>query len=202
MRSTKVTYTLVAADADGICASQTPLGAGALTIDGVLASSGVVTLSDPQRLSVSCAGADAAKNFTITGTDYRGIPLSEVIAGSNGSITNGTKSFKTITSVVVSAATANAVTVGVLGAGEMPWVPMDVVTPFAYHVDVGTATFTVEGTLDSVQSTSDAVPDGHITIQASGGSDVGAVSTAPVRAIRVKVTAFTSGDIIFRVLQP
>lgn len=202
MRPIVNTYTVIASSSAGVCASQTPAGAGELTLDGSLISGGILTLATPQHISVSCAGSDAAKTFTVTGTDFIGAALSETIAGSAGSITNGTKNFKTVTSVTVSAATAGAVTVGVLGVLETPWIPLNVqITPFSYsyQVDIGTATFTVEGTLDNTQDNS--ITPTPFTVQSSGSADVTGAATAPVMAVRVKVTAFTSGTITFRVLQ-
>jgi len=203
MRPIRNVYTLVASDTDGICASQTPLAAGALTINGVLASGGTVTLSTPQHVSVDCAGADSGRTFTVTGTDFIGQALTESIAGSASSQTKGTSNFKTITSVTVDAATAGAITVGVLGECETPWIPLNTwANPFqyAYTVDVTTATFTVEGTLTNVQDTT--VTPIPFTVEASGSIDVTGNSTNVTRAVRVKVTAFTTGTVTFEVLQP
>lgn len=197
------TYTIEASDADGVCASQTPLAAGALTIDGLLAAAdGTVTLATAQHVSVTCAGSDAARTFTVTGTDWLGHALTEAIAGSAGSITKGTKNFKTITSVTVDDATAGAITVGILGELETPWIPLNhYANPFnyGYQVDIGVATFTVEGTFDDIQDAS--VTPITFVVQASGTADVAGVSTTPAQAVRVKVTAFTSGTITFKVVQ-
>lgn len=201
MKVTSNTYSLVATDADGIATSQSPSGSGNLTLDGVLASSGVVTFTTAQHVTITCAGADSGRTFTVTGTDSFGNALVESIAGSASSVTVGTKNFKTVTSIAVDAATAGAVTAGVNGTAETPWIPMDThKTPFnyAYHVDIGTATFTVEGTLDNAQETANPAT---ITVQASGSIDVSAASTIPVNAVRLKVTAFTTGNIVFKVLQ-
>jgi hypothetical protein len=203
MRPTSKTYVIIAADADGVCASQTPLAGGALTIEGELASGGTVTLSTGQHVSVTCAGADSARTFTITGTDWLGAALTEDIAGSAASVTKGTKNFKTITSVVVDDATADAVTVGILGELETPWIPLDhYVNPFqyTYSVNIGTATFTVEGTLSDIQDAS--VTPVTFTVEASGSSDVTSNKTTICRAIRCKVTAYTSGNLEFLVMQP
>jgi len=202
MRPISKTYTPVASDTDGVAQSQTPLGAGNLTINGILASSGTVTLNVGQHVSVSCAGSDAGRTFVVTGTDNFGNALTESLAGSSASITNGTENFKTITSVSVDAATAGAVTVGIIGTLETPWIPLNnhaETFNYAYQVDIGTATFTFEGTLDSVQdSTITPLP---FTIVASGSSDISGASTIPCKAVRLKVTAFTTGDIVFKVLQ-
>lgn len=202
MRTTSNTYTIQASSTNGVCASQTPSGAGNLTLNGGLISGGILTLSTPQHISVSCAGSDAARTFTITGTDFVGAPLTETIAGSAASITKGTKNFKTVTSVAVDAATAGAITVGVVGEFETPWIPLDVHADYfaySYQVVIGTATFTVEGTLDNVQDTS--ITPVAITVQSSGSSSVNGSSVAPTRAVRVKVTSYTSGTVVFKVLQ-
>ena len=203
MRPTSKTYTIIAADADGICQSQTPLAAGALTINGALSSGGTVTLDTAQHVSVDCAGADSGRTFTVTGTDWLGAALTEDIAGAATGQTKGTKNFKTITSVTVDAATAGAITIGILGELETPWIPLDhYVNPFqyTYSVNIGTATFTVEGTLSDIQDSS--VTPVTFTVEASGSSDVTSNKTAICRAIRCKVTAYTSGNLEFLVMQP
>jgi len=189
-------------DADGICASQTPLAAGALTINGALAASGTVTLATAQHVSVYCAGADSARSFIVTGTDWLGNALTETIAGAATNTTSGTKNFKTITSITVDAATAGEVTVGVLGVLETPWLPLNTYAqPFnySYFVDIGVATYTLEGTLDNVQDST--VTPVAFTVQSSATGDSVGSSTVPVRAVRVKVTSYTSGTIVFKIMQ-
>lgn len=203
MRPISNVYTIQAADPDGLAKTQTPAGAGALTLDGDLISGGVLTLSTAQHMSVTCAGSDAARTFTFTGTDTYGNALTEDIAGSAGTITKGAKNFKTVTSVTVDDATAGAVTIGVLGELETPWIPLDhYKNPFqyTYSVDIGTATFSVEGTLSDIQDSS--ITPVTFTVEASGSADVTSNKTAILRAIRLDITAFTSGAITFIVMQP
>ena len=198
MRPTTNTYTVTATDADGICQSQTPLAAGAMTINGALLA-GIPT---GQHVTVTCAGADSDKTFIITGLNENGNLQSETIAGAGTGTTTGTKNFKIVTSVVASAATAGAITVGFVQTFETPWIPLDhYVNPFnySYSVDVGAATFLVEGTLSDIQDSSvTAVP---FTVEASGTIDVSNSKTAVARAIRLKVTSYTSGTITFLVMQ-
>lgn len=202
MRPITRTYALVAASANGIALTQTPLAAGNLTINGGLASGGVVTLATAQHVSISCAGADSGRTFTVTGTDYNGIAITEAIAGSAGSITKGAKNFKTITAVAVDAATAGAVTAGILGELETPWIPLNhYANPFdyAFQVHIGTATFSIESTMDDVQDV--LVTPLASTLQASGSVDVNGSSSVPATAVRLKVTSFTTGPVTFKVLQ-
>lgn len=137
MRPIQFTTTALAAlDDDSICLSQTPSGAGNLTIAGALASGGVATLTSalagPRyglKIIVSCAGADAAKTFTVTGTKPGGTAQTETIAGSNGSTTTSTLYWETVTQIAVSAATAGAVKVGTTQIGATEWMPLDIYTP-------------------------------------------------------------------------
>jgi hypothetical protein len=100
------------ADADGVCASQTPSGAGNLTINGALADSGAVTFDQPRQITVTGGSDESGKTFTVTGTDETGTAASEVITGPNATTVTSTGYFATISQIAVSAATAGAITVG------------------------------------------------------------------------------------------
>jgi len=106
--------------ANNLVTTVTPTGAQALT---VVAGAGVtaVTRADgtsafqldvPRAVSVTQVAAGTARNFTVTGFDFYGQPMSEVIASVAGSTVNGKKAFHQITGVSVSGATTTAVTVG------------------------------------------------------------------------------------------
>jgi hypothetical protein len=196
----QLTYTVIAADTDYVATSQTPLAAGDLTLDGV------TTFATPQPLSISCAGADSGRTFTIVGKGITGNDVSFTMAGSNGSITNGTVYVTEVTSVSVDDATAGAVTVGVLGKAVTPIEKLDIESRhpfnFAYHVDIGTATFTVESTLNDFEASGFNEQNASFaTIEASGSVDVFGSSTVPCTGIRLNVSAFTSGSIVFTILQ-
>lgn len=140
----------VAADDDGICASQTPSGAGNLTINGALASGGVASLTSQRRVLVTCGGADSGRTFTVYGTKQGGAPISEAIAGSAGSTTQSNLDFLTVTRVAVDAATAGAVKVGTSEVGSTDWQSVDTfVTPPNIGIQLtltGTANFSIETT--------------------------------------------------------
>jgi len=103
-----------AADADGVCQSQTPAGGGEqnLTINGALASGGVATFTAARFITIACAGADDGRTFTITGTDVNGDAQTETIAGADTGTSTGTLYFRTVTQVTVDDDTAGAITVG------------------------------------------------------------------------------------------
>lgn len=209
-RPQRLTLTPDAADADGICQSQTPSGAGNLTINGALASGGTVTFATPQHIEVSCAGSDAARTFTATGTDRYGKALTEAIAGSSASTTQGVKNFATITQIAVDAATAGAITVGVDGTCESAWLALNRITnDFNVGIAVvlgssGNMTFTVQTTYnDLFASTFDehaASPFSHAVIAAKT-ADTEGVYTSPVVATRLAITAHTAGAVTLNVIQ-
>ena len=101
-----------ALDADSISQSQTPSGAGNLTINGAKASGGVATFDSARQVTITSAGNDSARTFTVTGTDVNGFSISEAVTGANASAATSTKHFKTVTQIAVDDATAGAVTAG------------------------------------------------------------------------------------------
>jgi hypothetical protein len=140
-----------AADADGICESQTPSGAGALTLDGVLVSGGVATLDAARRVLITAVGDESGKTFTITGTSYNGQVQSETITGPNATTAQSVLDYKTVISVAISAAAANAITVGTNGVASSRWLRLDnwAFPQVGIQCNVnGTVNYTVQQTLD------------------------------------------------------
>jgi len=203
MRPQQFTMTLVAPSTSNICASQTPAGAGNLTINGTLASGGAVSLSDGYLVSITSASNISARTFTVTGTDADGQAQTSTITGPNATTVYGTKYFKTISSISVDAATGAALTVGTDDAAVSKTYP----TSNAYMgseviglmVDVtGTVNYTLQYTMQDVQngaqpSTLTWISHDYIAAQTA---DVGGNITVPVRAIRMKINSYSSGAIV------
>jgi hypothetical protein len=152
-----VTVQLDTADADGIAQSQTPAGAGALTLNGALVSGGVATLVEEgaaRQVLVTTVSDESAKTLTITGTNATGNPISETITGPNATTGTTIRYFRTVTAVTVSAAFTGAVTVGTNGVGATRPVALDMnKRPFlvTYACDItGTINYDVEHTLDDL----------------------------------------------------
>jgi hypothetical protein len=115
----------VTSNAANICASQTPTGAGALTLlttstlggKRVVRADGttVTQLDTPRAVSVTTGtGTTVSSSFTITGWDQYGQPMSEVIASGAvaSTTTNGKKAFSQVLSVVGTGGTTSTITVG------------------------------------------------------------------------------------------
>jgi hypothetical protein len=199
--SLQATITPTALDRDGISASQTPGGAGNLTITGALASGGSVTLTDPQPVSIYSGSNIAARVFTITGTDRYGVAQTATVTGVNASTVSSTAFFKTITQIAVDAGTGAAVEAGVTGLLKSRWFPVNNrYSTFATGVAVdisGTCTFSVEYAMEPLTFT--AADDAFVGWTESAGSaktaDTFLPITTPIYGVRLNVTAFTSGTL-------
>lgn len=110
-----VDYVPVALAANNVCAAQAIAGAANAVINGALATSGVATITDPFGRSlqfVSSNAGDTTQTVTVTGTDYLNNAMTARITLNGTTVIQGTKAFKTISQVAVSAALVGNLTVG------------------------------------------------------------------------------------------
>jgi len=111
--------------ANNICTSQTPSGAGNLTLNGSAVVNGIAYVPGvpaPRQITITSAGDDSGVTFTVNGTLYTltgPIGVSETVTGSDTSVVTTTKAFSTVTSVAISGASADAVTVGTNGIATL-----------------------------------------------------------------------------------
>jgi hypothetical protein len=149
--------------ATNIAASQTPAGAGKLTLSGTLVSGGVATLPTPQRILITTT--DTTHTFTITGATASGSVLSEVVT-SNGTSVQSALDYATVTSIVISGAATGAVTVGTNGVASTPWVRFDDFAPAPVSIQCtvsGTVNYTIQQTLDDPNSATNPVLPSAVT---------------------------------------
>jgi len=211
MKVINVSLTLTAAVGNQVCASQKPAAGGtqSLTINGAGASGGVATFDIPRHASVTSSGDDSARTFTITGTNRFGVTITETIVGANPT-SYGTKNFKTVTAVTVDGNTAGNITVGMAALAETAWIPLNLYS--GPHIGVTVAlssaaslTYTVEGTMSDVQAegfTGDQAVTFILDAAMSGRSSSAVVQkSAMARAIRLSITAWTSGSATLSLLQ-
>lgn len=199
-----VECTPTAVDADGVCASQSP-AAGAILINGALASGGVATFAAAQLVRLTSGGNDSGITFTFTGTDADGLSQSETVAGTNGSNTDTTKFFKTITEITASAAVAGTIVVGNLITSVSPtFRPNCSVNPYNLGILAelvsGTATYTLQQTYEDVDSKYPTTWIDNATVANKSASFEHNV-TAPVAGYRLKLTASSSGVVKLNVIQ-
>lgn len=170
---------LAAASANAICLSQTPAGAGALTLNGALVTSGVAILDVARRVLITCAGDESTRTFTITGTSSSGNSLTETITGPNATTAQSVLDYKTVTSITISGAAAGAITVGTSGVASSRWVRLDswAFPEVGVQVDVsGTINYTVQQTFDDPNDPTNPVTPANVIW--SNSSDAAVVAKA------------------------
>lgn len=187
-----VTTSFPIADGNYIATAQTPAGAGFLT----LVES---TITPPRYVTITSAGNDTARTFTITGVGPNNEQQVESIAGGNATTVTTTKTFSYVASIYVDAATAAAVEAGVTQSGYSAWIPLDIYTPN----QVTTISASVSGTVNySIEYTNEDPFDHSFVHQAvahpaAAGAFTGAstnqthFTTTLMRAVRYKIN---SGD--------
>lgn len=152
MRPVRVTVgPLASASANAIALSQTP-SAGALALNGALASGGVATLDTARRVLFTFAADETGHSFVVTGTDWQGVVISETVAGTTAGTVYTAQDYKTVTSITISANATGALTVGTNGVASTPPVVLDVYarsTPGFQCTVTGTVNYTVQQTIVS-----------------------------------------------------
>jgi len=93
-----------------VAAAQAVAGAANLTLNGTLATAGLVTFGVPRAVQiVSTNAGDTTQTATFTGKDYYGVAMTETVTFNGTTPVFGKKAFKTISAVAISAAmTGNA----------------------------------------------------------------------------------------------
>ena len=108
-----ITADAQALDANGISVAAAVGNNAALTIGGALASGGSVTNVGGRIVTILSAGNDAAKSFTVVGTDVNGDDQTESITGANSGTATGSKYFRTIASITAVGNPAGDVSAGI-----------------------------------------------------------------------------------------
>lgn len=206
-RPVRITKTLVAADDNNVCLSQTPLAAGDLTLNGVAASGSpaVAVLDTSRQILFTFAADETGRVFTLYGFDKPegGTQISEVVDGTATTAVT-TLGFGRITQISVDAATAGALIVGTNGVGWTPWQLVDWnldPTNLSIAVDVvGTVNYTIQYTYDDIMGAYDgqgnwanAYPTKiwDDTTWAAASTDGVATYNTPIVAWRVQINSGT-----------
>lgn len=151
----KLSLQLAAAVATGIATAQALAAAGPLTLNGSLVAAGVAVFDVPRRVAISTVGDSSGINFTVTGTNRQGRSITQTIKGPGTGLTVATTyDFKTVTSIVSSAAATGNVTAGTNAtAASAPYVIDRIANPSiisAYLVSGAGDTSTVEVSYDDL----------------------------------------------------
>lgn len=208
MNPVTLTVQFAASVANGIALSQTPAGAGNLTLNGSLVSGGVAVLATgakQRQVIITTTADETGRNFTIYGTNYQGQSISEVLAGVNNAVATSANFYRTVTRIAIDGAAAGALSAGTNGVGASSIVAPDIaVNPFNIGVGcelTGTANFTVQHTFDDVMNT----PMENLVWFANSGITGKSASTDGnyafgVRGIRLLVNS-GAGSIVMTLVQ-
>lgn len=214
MQPIYVSVQLAAASATAISASQTPVGAGNLLINGSAASGGVATLDTPRQVLFTFAADETGHTFVVYGTGNNGIATQETVLGTTAGTVATTQNFKTVTRISISAAATGAITVGTNGIGSSDWkiVNWDI-SPINIGIVVivtGTVNYTVQYTMEDPGGTypnPNAVTAGYydantqqlvqlptplnLTALASKAATTDGAIVTPIAALRLQVNSGT-----------
>ena len=191
---------LADASANAIAHTQTPGGAGNLTL-----TSTVVTLDTQRRVLLTTTADETSKTFIFNGTDLIGNVISETVTGVNNTTVGTKRDFYTITSIHVSAALAGAITVGTSGvASTIPMIVDRFINPANISCAVvvsGTINYSIEVSYDDLAPAWNV--DGatlptwfapanttNLTSKAANGADI---IDGPITMIRLTQNSFSSG---------
>jgi hypothetical protein len=181
-------------------------------ITGPNATTGYSTLGNavfatPQHVTLTASTDESGGTWIVYGLDRYQNVVSESITGPNATTITTTGNFAVVTRVDVDAAATN-VTVGVDGTCESGWLTLDTYSrDFEVSMGInlgGTATYSVQHTFDDVySSTFDEDAANQLTHASLVGQTADADGTyiSPVAAVRLALTAHTSGNAVFTVLQ-
>jgi hypothetical protein len=205
MRPISFTRSQPAADADSIVSAQSLSVSGAITLDGVLVSNGVATLTVPAVL-VAFSEASSSINFVVTGTGPAGQSQTETLAVTASGTVTGSLSFATVTGVVADAAAAATISIGNGIPGYTAWIPLDIYTPNQVtNISAktsGTVNYSVEYTNEDpfdVSIDQLAVPHPNASLTAST-KDETQFTTTLMRAVRLKMNS-GDGSVRFTIVQ-
>jgi hypothetical protein len=156
-RTTLTVGPLTAASANAVALSQSLGGAGNVTLNGALVVGGVAVLDQPRRIIVTSAGNDSGITFTAYGTDWSDQAIqSKATAGGNIAAVDLGVSFKTVTRIAASGATAAAITVGTNGIADSRPLVTD-----EFSFGPATAVLEITGTANATVRLSQDDPNGE-----------------------------------------
>lgn len=129
---------------------------GPLLQQNMLPYQSVAKMSDAvnRKLTLTSTGNISGVNFTITGKDYDGNAVTEVLAGPSNNTVTSVNNYYEVDSVVASGAVATATSIGIGATGVTAWIkgntyPAPNSAALYIGVSATTINVTVEGTPDN-----------------------------------------------------
>lgn len=146
---------LTAPSATNVRTASGVLAAGAVVLNGSLVTAGVATFDNARRALFTTTADETTKTVTLIGTNGSGNTIGETITLVNASTVASLLDYKTLSSVVSSAALTGNLSIGTNGVAASRWVMMDpwANLPIGVQVGVsGTVNYTVQITYDDPNS--------------------------------------------------
>ncbi len=137
---------LAAASINAIATTQSGTAGTPLTL-----TASPYKLDSPRRIIITSAGNDSAVTFTIRGTNWVGMPVSEVLTGASTAAAQSVYDYASILSITPNANTASTVQVGTNGVASTVPLKLDDwgFAPTSVQIDVtGTVSVTLQQTLN------------------------------------------------------
>lgn len=156
---------LATAVANNIALSQTP-SAGALTLNGSLVASGVAVLDVARQVLFTFAANETGHSFVVTGKSWAGDSISETVAGTTAGTVATVLSYKSVSSIAISANATGALTVGTNGVASSPWIRLDDWALFSTIIQcnvTGTVNYTIQTTNDDPNSNTNPVTPASVS---------------------------------------
>lgn len=164
-----------------------------------------------RQVTITPTGNESSNTFVVTGTDLNGNAFSETVAGKNATASTTNSYFYTVTSITIANNAANAIVAGMTNTAASNWVRFDDFAPSNISIQCtvsGSATYTVQSTLQDPNDPFTPVAEGSLTwVNSSDTAVVAATTTqqsnflfAPKFA-RVVLTTTSTGSVSATFLQ-
>lgn len=168
---------------------------GASTGAVTVGHSGTATMDTGRRVILTSSADDTGITFTVSGTDWVGNLISEVVTGVNNAAASSVLDYYTVTSVLTSGATTGTVQVGTNGVAGSPWARFDDYAgnaQFGLQVTAaGTVNYTVQYTYDDPNVITNQLPTPTYQLARSAVTWVDSGDTAVVAATATKQSTGT-----------
>jgi hypothetical protein len=185
---------MAALDADGLKTAGAIGGAGALVLNGALATTG---FDVARRIAFIHAGDDSGDSYVVVGTNRNGDALTETIAGGNATTVVSDNNFLGPVSITASGASAGNVTIGSYTSADTPWYPVDYIEGITVAAIPSTGagfTYAIQTTNSDVFASGFQDGDAITYEEFSGVAAVNFKIPNACRAVRIAITGWTSAS--------
>ena len=188
-----ITKVLTGASVNVIAHTQTPGGAGNLTL-----TSTPVTLDTQRRVLLTFAADETGHTFVVYGTKQGGSSIQETVAGTTAGAVATIQDFLTVSRVSISTAATGAIQVGTNGVGATDWQSIDTMrepvnVAFQVTVGAGTVNYSVQMTVQDVNMlpSGTTYPTAFDSVVASQTTDQIGSITDPASFFRLVINSGT-----------